>query len=422
MTSTTSESTPAERPEPAAGRTFETIGVIGLGTMGAGIAEVFARNGFSVIGVEQNEAGVQRGREHLEHSTGRAVARGKITEAEQQAILDHITFSTDLKALAHADLVVEAVIESLEIKKDLFRRLDEVVRPDAILATNTSSLSVTEIGTANARPGPGHRRALLQPGAGPEPRRDRPHRRDRAERARRRGDPRRPPRQEPRHLRRQGRVHRQHAALRLPQPRGGDVRGQVRLPRGHRRGHAVRLRLPHGSAGAARPDRPRHGVRDPRHDVQAGPRPAARARADPQADGDRGPARPEVGPRASTPTPGPTAIRWCPDFRTPKDSDKAAAAPRHPDRRRRRHRHDGQRHRRGVRQGRLRRAVRRPHRRQGRRRARHDRALARQGDPARQAARGGEGRHPRRTSPAARRSTTWPASTSSSRRSPRTST
>ena len=81
------------------------------------------------------------------------MARGKITEAEQQAILDHITFSTDLKALAHADLVVEAVIESLEIKKDLFRRLDEVVRPDAILATNTSSLSVTEIGTANARPG-----------------------------------------------------------------------------------------------------------------------------------------------------------------------------------------------------------------------------------------------------------------------------
>ncbi len=143
MTSSTSESA----------RTFETIGVIGLGTMGAGIAEVFARNGFAVIGVEQNEAGVQRGREHLEHSTGRAVARGKITDAEQQAILDHITFSTDLKALAHADLVVEAVIESLEIKKDLFRRLDEVVRPDAILATNTSSLSVTEIGTANARPG-----------------------------------------------------------------------------------------------------------------------------------------------------------------------------------------------------------------------------------------------------------------------------
>ncbi|GAA2123751.1 3-hydroxybutyryl-CoA dehydrogenase [Nocardioides bigeumensis] len=135
------------------GRTFETIGVIGLGTMGAGIAEVFARNGFAVVGVEQNDAAVQRGREHLEHSTGRAVARGKITEAEQHEILDRITFATDLKALAHADLVVEAVIESLAIKKDIFRRLDDVVRPDAILATNTSSLSVTEIGTANRSPG-----------------------------------------------------------------------------------------------------------------------------------------------------------------------------------------------------------------------------------------------------------------------------
>jgi 3-hydroxybutyryl-CoA dehydrogenase len=134
-------------------RTFETVGVIGLGTMGAGIAEVFARKGCTVIGVEQNDAGVQRGREHLEHSTGRAVARGKITEDEQREILDRITFATDLKALAHADLVVEAVIESLEIKKDIFRRLDEIVRPDAILATNTSSLSVTEIGTANAHPG-----------------------------------------------------------------------------------------------------------------------------------------------------------------------------------------------------------------------------------------------------------------------------
>ena len=64
-------------------RDFSTIGVIGLGTMGAGIAEVFARNGFSVVGVEQNDEGVERGRQHLEHSTGRAVKRGKISEAEQ---------------------------------------------------------------------------------------------------------------------------------------------------------------------------------------------------------------------------------------------------------------------------------------------------------------------------------------------------
>ncbi|RYP86465.1 3-hydroxyacyl-CoA dehydrogenase family protein [Nocardioides guangzhouensis] len=134
-------------------RQFSTIGVIGLGTMGAGIAEVFARNGYDVIGVEINDEHVVRGREHLEHSTGRAVRREKMTEAEQKELLDRITFSTDMADLARADFVVEAVVESLEIKKDIFRRLDEVVAPETILATNTSSLSVTEISTANAHPG-----------------------------------------------------------------------------------------------------------------------------------------------------------------------------------------------------------------------------------------------------------------------------
>ena len=134
-------------------RDFTTIGVIGLGTMGAGIAEVFARNGFSVIGLEINDDAVARGREHLEHSTGRAVKRGKMNEAEQKELLDRISFSTSMADLKDADFVVEAVVESLEIKKDIFRRLDEVVSPDAILATNTSSLSVTEISTANSRPG-----------------------------------------------------------------------------------------------------------------------------------------------------------------------------------------------------------------------------------------------------------------------------
>jgi 3-hydroxybutyryl-CoA dehydrogenase len=134
-------------------RTFTTIGVIGLGTMGAGIAEVFARNGFSVIGVELTDEAVERGRGHLAHSTGRAVSRGKMSEADQAEIVGRISFATDLSALAEADFVVEAVVESLEIKKDLFRRLDDIVKPDAILATNTSSLPVTEIATANTRPG-----------------------------------------------------------------------------------------------------------------------------------------------------------------------------------------------------------------------------------------------------------------------------
>ena len=135
--------------------------------------------------------------------------------------------------------------------------------------------------------------------------------------------------------------------------------GTLRLARGHRRRDALRLRLPDGPAGAARPDRPRHGVRDPRHDVQAGPRPAARAGADPQAVRHRRPARPQVRPRLlhlrGARQPGRGRRRAHPERRR-----QAAAAPRHPARRRRRHRHDGQRHRRGLRQGRVRRALRRP--------------------------------------------------------------
>jgi 3-hydroxybutyryl-CoA dehydrogenase len=147
MTATPAESTSAST------RTFTTIGVIGLGTMGAGIAEVFARNGFSVVGVEVNDEALARGRQHLEHSTGRAVKREKMTEAEQAELLGRITFSTSLKDLTDADFVVEAVVESLETKMAIFRDLDAIVSPEAILATNTSSLSVTEISTANSHPG-----------------------------------------------------------------------------------------------------------------------------------------------------------------------------------------------------------------------------------------------------------------------------
>ena len=135
------------------GRTFSTIGVIGLGTMGAGIVEVFARNGYSVVGVEVDEGGVERGRAHLEDSTGRAVKREKITQDQQDELLGRVTYTTSMADLKDADFVVEAVVESLEIKKSIFRDLDAIVGPECVLATNTSSLSVTEISTANSRPG-----------------------------------------------------------------------------------------------------------------------------------------------------------------------------------------------------------------------------------------------------------------------------
>ncbi len=134
-------------------RDISTIGVIGLGTMGAGIAEVFARNGFDVIGVEVNDEAVDRGRAHLQHSTDRAVKREKLSADEQAELLGRISYATEMKELARADIVVEAVVESMEIKKSIFRELDGIVSSETILATNTSSLSVTEISTANALPG-----------------------------------------------------------------------------------------------------------------------------------------------------------------------------------------------------------------------------------------------------------------------------
>jgi 3-hydroxybutyryl-CoA dehydrogenase len=133
-------------------RELTTVGVVGLGTMGAGIAEVFARNGLTVVGVERDEEAVARGRGHIQHSTDRAVKRGKLSVEDQQALFDRVTFATSLEALADCDLVIEAVVERLELKREIFAALDKVVRDDAILATNTSSLSVTEISVATQRP------------------------------------------------------------------------------------------------------------------------------------------------------------------------------------------------------------------------------------------------------------------------------
>jgi 3-hydroxybutyryl-CoA dehydrogenase len=133
-------------------REFVRAGVVGLGTMGSGVAEVLARNGLTVVGVDVDEAGLARGRAHLDASTARAVARNKMTEGERTALLSRITTTTDLAAVADADLIIEAVPEDLDLKRFIFSELDRVTRPEAILATNTSSLSVTEISVATANP------------------------------------------------------------------------------------------------------------------------------------------------------------------------------------------------------------------------------------------------------------------------------
>ena len=133
-------------------REITRVGVVGLGTMGAGIAEVFARSGYDVIGLDANETAIERGREHVAGSTGRALKRGKLTETERDEIISRIRFTTDYADMADRDLVIEAVPEQLELKRAIFEQLDRVVPADSILATNTSSLSVTDIAVATSRP------------------------------------------------------------------------------------------------------------------------------------------------------------------------------------------------------------------------------------------------------------------------------
>ncbi|MDT7788830.1 MAG: 3-hydroxybutyryl-CoA dehydrogenase, partial [Pseudonocardiales bacterium] len=110
-------------------REINTVGVVGFGTMGAGIVEVLARTGLSVKVVEVDAAGVERGLGHLEHSTLRAVKREKLTEDEKSALHDRITTSLDLTTLQDCDLVIEAVPESVELKTKIFKQLDEILQP-----------------------------------------------------------------------------------------------------------------------------------------------------------------------------------------------------------------------------------------------------------------------------------------------------
>ena len=131
---------------------FSKVGVVGLGTMGAGIAEVLARSGLDVVGVEYDEVGLDRAKGYLAHSTGRAVTRGKLSQEEATALLARITLGTDLAAVKDCELVVEAIPERLELKKELFAQLDALLAPTAVLATNTSALSVTELATGTGRP------------------------------------------------------------------------------------------------------------------------------------------------------------------------------------------------------------------------------------------------------------------------------
>jgi 3-hydroxybutyryl-CoA dehydrogenase len=127
------------------------VAVVGLGTMGAGIAEVMARAGNDVIGVEASPDALAAGRARLEASMERAVERGKLTDEDRVAALARVRFTTDFAELADRELALEAVHEDLDAKKAVIAELDSVLGPEAIIATNTSSLSVTELSVATGR-------------------------------------------------------------------------------------------------------------------------------------------------------------------------------------------------------------------------------------------------------------------------------
>jgi len=132
--------------------TIQRVGVVGAGQMGSGIAHVAALAGRDVVLVDVSEDLVAKGRKAIEKNLGRQVEKGKVTAEAQSAALERLKTSTQTSALADADLVVEAIVENEETKIGLFRRLDEKVKPGAILASNTSSISITRLAAATKRP------------------------------------------------------------------------------------------------------------------------------------------------------------------------------------------------------------------------------------------------------------------------------
>jgi len=130
---------------------IKTIGVVGAGTMGNGIAQLAAQMGANVIMRDIKDDFVQRGIKAIDKFLQKGVERGKVTAEQKSAVLGRIIGTTDMGELAKADFIIEAVIEDLDLKKQVFAQLDEVCRPDVILATNTSSMSITLIAAATKR-------------------------------------------------------------------------------------------------------------------------------------------------------------------------------------------------------------------------------------------------------------------------------
>lgn len=131
---------------------MKKIFVLGAGTMGAGIAQTFAQKGYEVIVRDIKDEFVERGLAGINKSLSRLVTKGKMTEEVKEEILGRLSGTTDMALAADCDLVVEAAVENMKIKKEIFVELDEICKPETILASNTSSLSITEVASATKRP------------------------------------------------------------------------------------------------------------------------------------------------------------------------------------------------------------------------------------------------------------------------------
>jgi 3-hydroxybutyryl-CoA dehydrogenase len=131
---------------------IQRVGVIGAGTMGNGIAHGFARSGYEVVLCDLEQKFLDRALAVIAKNLDREVAKAKITEAQKSAALERIVTATDLAQLAACDFIVEAASEKLDVKSELFRELDRICRPDIILASNTSSISITKLAATTARP------------------------------------------------------------------------------------------------------------------------------------------------------------------------------------------------------------------------------------------------------------------------------
>jgi 3-hydroxybutyryl-CoA dehydrogenase len=130
----------------------QKVGVIGCGIMGSGIVEVCAKAGTQVTYVEIDDESVDRGRKAIEKSVGKAVERGKLSEEDRVGILSSIHGTTSIEEVGDSDLVIEAATEDLKVKLDIFRTLDGITRKDVVLATNTSSLPIVQMGASTGRP------------------------------------------------------------------------------------------------------------------------------------------------------------------------------------------------------------------------------------------------------------------------------